>query len=49
MKGYKIIQWPESQLLMNESWFNECIIINDEKGLKKYGSSAYYVPTNRIK
>lgn len=47
MKGYIIITWPESQMLMEQKWFNECILINDEQGFIEYGSSAYYVPKHR--
>jgi hypothetical protein len=49
MKKYVIITWPESQNLMLYDWFNKCHLINDEKGLEEYGSSAYFVPLNKIK
>lgn len=48
MDGYEVVQWPEIQLLMDEPWFNECILINDDMGVETYGSSAYYVPTERL-
>ena len=47
MKGYKVVCWPESQLLMKKDWFAECILINSKYGLKKYGAAAYYVPLSR--
>lgn len=40
----EIVTWPESQLLMDKVGFHEnCILINSEKGLEIYGSSAYRV------
>ena len=39
-----IICWPESQELMGFDGFREnCSLINGEKGLDIYGSSAYLV------
>ena len=39
-----IICWPESQELMGFDGFREnCSLINGEKGLDTYGSSAYLV------
>lgn len=49
MKKYVIITWPESQDLMEKKWWNECHLINDEHGLDKYGSSAFFVPVKRLK
>ncbi len=46
MKVYVIITWPESQILMDQEWFDECILINDDH-VEDYGSSAYVVPINR--
>lgn len=40
----EIVCWPESQMLMEKKGFyNNCTLINSEKGLEKYGSSAYLV------
>lgn len=40
----EIVTWPESQLLMDKVGFHEnCVLINSETGLEKYGSSAYRV------
>lgn len=44
MNEYIIVQWPESQELMEQEWFDECVLINDEAMLDKVGSSAYFVP-----
>src|SRR5690606_36263154 len=44
---YILVCWPESQILMEQVWFDECILINDENHLEEIGSSAYVVPENR--
>lgn len=47
MKRYVVIMWPESQDLMDREGFEEnCHLINDDKGLGEYGSSAYFVDEN---
>lgn len=48
-KEYVIVAWPESQGLMDEEWFDECILINEEPLLDQVGSSAYFVPISRLK
>ena len=48
-KEYVIITWPESQELMDEEWFDECVLINQEPLLDQVGSLAYFVPKSRIK
>ena len=45
---YILVCWPESQMLMEEEWFDECILMNDENHLQEIGSSAYFVPENRL-
>ena len=48
MDKYILITWPESQMLMEEDWFDEeCILMNDETHLDNIGSSAYFVPEDR--
>lgn len=37
---YIIVTWPESQDFIGK---HNCHLINDEEGLIKYGSSAYFV------
>lgn len=44
---YILVQWPDSQILMDYPWFDECILMNDENHLSEIGSSAYFVPENR--
>lgn len=45
---YIVVQWPEVQDLMEESWFDEeCFLVNDDNGLTQFGSSAYFVPKHR--
>lgn len=49
-KEYVIITWPDSQELMDEEWFDdECILINEDPLLSQVGSSAYFVPIARLK
>lgn len=45
---YSLVCWPESQMLIEKVWFNECILMNDENHLQEIGSSAYFVPENRL-
>lgn len=45
---YILVTWPESQELMEKEWFDECILMNDENHLDDIGSSAYFVPKERI-
>ena len=44
---YILVCWPESQILMEQIWFDECILMNDENHLQEIGSFAYFVPENR--
>jgi hypothetical protein len=44
---YEIIVWPEIQELMELDGFEDnSYLINDEKGLEEFGSSAYFVNSN---
>jgi hypothetical protein len=46
MDTYTVIQWPEIQDIMELEGFREnSHLINDERGLELYGSSAYFVNT----
>ena len=47
METYVLVCWPESQQLMEEEWFDECILMNDENHLDEIGSSAFFVPIER--
>ena len=49
MEKFILISWPESQILMEQEWFDECILMNDENHLENIGSSAYFVPKERMK
>ena len=44
---YILVSWAKSQILMEQVWFDECILMNDENHLQEIGSSAYFVPENR--
>jgi hypothetical protein len=46
---YVVVCWPESQELMEHPEFNtRCYLINDDKGIEDFGSSAYFVPVDMI-
>lgn len=40
---YVIVTWPESQYFLGR---DDCHLVNDENGINKFGSSAYFVPTD---
>lgn len=44
MDEYIIVQWPDSQTLMELDGFKEhSYLINDDRGMADFGSSAYFV------
>jgi hypothetical protein len=44
IKKYILVEWPDSQYLMEMDWFDKCILMNDENQFENFGSSAYFVP-----
>lgn len=46
---YILVTWPDSQELMEQAWFNECILVQDIEGHAECGSSAYMVPEERYR
>jgi len=40
-EAYILVLWPESQMYMEEDWFQEEAVLEYEC---KYGSSAYFIP-----
>jgi hypothetical protein len=44
MKKYILVQWPESQMLMEHEGFDECLFVNDIEVHEEVGSSAYMCP-----
>lgn len=41
---YIVVRWPEVQDLMDKKGFREnSYLINDDKGYKDFGDSAYFV------
>ena len=41
---YVVVTWPDSQTLMDKEGFEDnSYLINDEKGIEDFGSSAYFV------
>ena len=43
MNKYILVEWPESQYLMDKPWFNECLLLNPDEP-NGIGSSCYMVP-----
>jgi len=43
-KKYVLVEWPESQMLMEHNRFEECVLGQDIDGHVEVGSSAYFVP-----
>lgn len=47
---YRVVTWPEIQDLMVEDSFEEhSYLINDNKGMEDFGSSAYFVDVDWYK
>lgn len=47
--GYVVVQWPDVQLLMDKPGFHEnAYLVNDDKGLEDFGSSAYFVDADWV-
>ena len=44
MKKYVLVEWPESQELMEHERFNECLIVQDIEDHIEVGGSAYMCP-----
>jgi hypothetical protein len=44
MKKYVLVEWPESQELMEHERFNECLFVQDIDGHVEAGGSAYMCP-----
>lgn len=41
---FEVVTWPDSQALMDyRGWDSNSYLINDDKGLEVFGSSAYFV------
>ena len=41
---FKVVCWPESQMLMELDGFEEnSYLVNDDKGMLEFGSSAFFV------
>ena len=41
---YVLVQWPETQVLMDYDWFDKEASLAD---FNKFGSSAYFIPQTR--
>lgn len=44
MTKYILVQWPESQMLIEHERFNECLFVDNIEGHEDVGSSAYMCP-----
>ena len=44
MQKYILVEWPESQMLMEHERFNECLFVQDIDEHVEVGSSAYMCP-----
>lgn len=45
--SYIVVTWPEIQELMDKPGFRDnSYLINDNKGIEDFGSSAYFVDNN---
>ena len=44
MQKYILVEWPESQMLMEHQRFNECLFVQDIDEHVEVGSSAYMCP-----
>ena len=43
---YVLVQWPESQMLMEHPRYNECLFVENIEGHNDVGSSAYMCPVD---
>lgn len=47
---YEVVCWPEIQFLFGEEGFEQnSYLINDEKGIDDFGSSAYFVNSDWLR
>lgn len=46
---YLLVTWPESQKLMEQKWFAECIFVCDPVHLLEIGPNAFFVPEDRYR
>lgn len=44
-KCYRAVEWPASQQFIGNE---ECLLVNDDEGLERFGSSAYWVPVKLL-
>ena len=43
-ESYVVVVWPESQELMEQPWFDECVLDVD----MAFGTHAFFVPAHRM-
>lgn len=44
-----VVTFPQSDQLKGKPWFNECCLINDQKGISIWGMGAYVVPVRLLR
>ena len=49
MEKYVLVEWPESQELMEHERFNECLLVQDIDEHEEVGGSAYMCPEDLYK
>lgn len=49
MKKYILVTWPDSQMLLDQKRFNECLFVQDLDGHDSVGSSSYMCPEDLYK
>lgn len=49
MEKYILVEWSESQKLMEHERFNECLLIQDIDGHIEVGGSTYMCPEDLYK
>ena len=48
-KLYMLIEWPFSQVYMNEEWFqNEAVLYTAGEG-QEHKDAAYFIPVDRVR
>ena len=43
MEKFVLIRWPDSQLLFDMPWFDQCVLSDKDS----HGSAAYFIPEEK--
>jgi hypothetical protein len=41
---YVLVLYPYNQVILNQDWFKECILLDSEEQVNKYGFPTYLIP-----